>query len=54
MQSIVLIIAVAAAFIFGFCVVRSLGRFLDENQNDQEPETDHAYLEDEVEKQDSK
>ena len=32
MQGIVLIIALTATFVFGFFVVRAMGRFLDENQ----------------------
>ena len=44
MQSIVLIVALAATFVFGFFVVRALGRFLDENRasGEQEGQDEHS------------
>ena len=36
MQSVVLIVALAATFVFGFFVVRALGRFLNENMENQD------------------
>ena len=43
MQSIVLIAALAATFVFGFFVVRALGRFLDDNQPSREPEGEEEH-----------
>ena len=54
MQSMLLIIALAATFAFGFFVVRAFGRFLDENRIAQEQDQNCGHLTDQVEKQDEK
>lgn len=54
MQSILLFVALAATFIFGFFVVRALEHFLDENRIFPEQEPPTGFSADEVEKQDGK
>ena len=51
MQSVILLAAVAAVFVFGYFVARAWGNFLEENQAPQEQKTDSGPLENEVEKQ---
>ena len=51
MQSVILLAAVAAVFVFGYFVVRAWGNFLDEDQASQEQKTNSGTLENEVEKQ---